>query len=74
MSSIRNPYNIVGEYPPEPYGSIVDKPSLTETAGLNTYNILDVGQELNSWNHLQQIQRAAFPINRTKEFNKDTTN
>ena len=37
MSNIRNPYNNVGQYPPEPFGSVVDKPSLTETAGLNTY-------------------------------------
>ena len=72
--SIRNPYNNVGEYPPEPFGSVVDKPSLTETAGLNPYNFKDVGQELNAWKHLQQIQRAAFPPNRTNEFNTDTTN
>jgi hypothetical protein len=74
MSNIRNPYNNVGEYPPEPFGSIVDKPSLTETAGLNTYNFLDVGQELSAWDDVQRVQRAAFPINRTNEFNTDTSN
>ena len=36
MSNIRNPYNSVGAYPPEPFGSVVDNPSLIETAGLNT--------------------------------------
>ena len=74
MSNIRNPYNNVGEYPPEPFGSVVDKPSLTETAGLNTYNFLDVGQELSAWNDVQRVQRAAFPVNRTNEFNTDTSN
>ena len=74
MSSIRNPYNNVGQYPPEPFGSVVDTPSLTETAGLNTYNFLDVGQELSAWNDVQRVQRAAFPINRTNEFNTDTSN
>ena len=74
MSSIRNPYNNVGQYPPEPFGSVVDKPSLTETAGLNTYNFLDVGQELSAWNDVQRVQRAAFPVNRTNEFNTDTSN
>ena len=74
MSSIRNPYNSVGEYPPEPFGSIVDKPSLTETAGLNTYNFLDAGQELSAYNDVQKVQRAAFPPNRTNEINTDTSN
>ena len=74
MSNIRNPYNNVGQYPPEPFGSVVDTPSLTETAGLNTYNFLDVGQELSAWNDVQRVQRAAFPINRTNEFNTDTSN
>jgi hypothetical protein len=74
MSNIRNPYNSVGAYPPEPFGSVVDKPSLTETAGLNTYNFQDVGQEFNAWNDVQKVQRAAFPINRTNEFNTDTSN
>ena len=74
MSSIRNPYNNVGQYPPEPFGSVVDKPSLIETAGLNTYNFLDVGQELSAWNDVQRVQRAAFPVNRTNEFNTDTSN
>ncbi len=69
MSNIRNPYNSVGAYPPEPFGSVVDKPSLIETAGLNPYNFLDVGQELNAWNDVQKVQRAAFLINRTNEFN-----
>jgi len=74
MSNIRNPYNNVGQYPPEPFGSVVDKPSLIETAGLNTYNFLDVGQELSAWNDVQRVQRAAFPVNRTNEFNTDTSN
>jgi hypothetical protein len=74
MSNIRNPYNNVGAYPPEPFGSVVDKPSLIETAGLNTYNFLDFGQELNAWNDVQKVQRASFPINRTNEFNTDTSN
>ena len=39
--SLQNPYNNVGEYPPEPFGSVVDAPSLTETAGLDVYNFLD---------------------------------
>ncbi len=74
MSILRNPYNNVGEYPPEPFGSIVDKPSLTETAGLNQYKFLDVGQELNAWNDIQRLHQSAFPINRTNEFNTDTSN
>ena len=53
--SIRNPYNNVGDYPPEPFGSVVDKPSLIETAGLNPYNFQDVGKELNAWNHVQRV-------------------
>ncbi len=41
MISIRNPYNIVGKYPPEPFGSVVDQVknnenALIETAGLNS--------------------------------------
>ena len=77
---LRNPYNNVGSYlPPQPFGSIVDKVKdnenvLIETAGLNTYNFLDVGQELRAWNDVQQVQRSAFPPNRTNEFNIDTTN
>ena len=73
MSCIRNPYNNVGNVlPPQPFGSVVDhvknnENSLIETAGL-------IGQELNAWKHLQQVQRAAFPPNRTNEFNTDTTN
>ena len=80
MSSIRNPYNNIGSVlPPQPFGSVVDEVKnnenvLIETAGLNSYNFLDVGQELNAWKHLQQVQRAAFPPNRTNEFNTDTTN
>ena len=80
MSSIRNPYNNVGNVlPPQPFGSVVDQVknnenALIETAGLNTYNFLDVGQELNAWNDVQKVQRAAFPINRTNEFNTDTSN
>jgi len=30
MSIIRNPYNSVGLYPPEPYGSVNDKPTLAK--------------------------------------------
>ena len=74
MSNIRNPYNSVGAYPPEPFGSVVDKPSLIETAGLNPYNFQDFGQELSAYNDVQKVQQAAFPINRTNEFNIDTSN
>ena len=74
MSNIRNPYNSVGAFPPEPFGSVVDKPSLIETAGLNPYNFQDFGQELSAYNDVQKVQRAAFPINRTNEFNIDTSN
>ncbi len=72
MSSIRNPYNNVGNVlPPQPFGSVVDQVknnenALIETAGLNTYSFLDVGQELNAWNDIQKVQRAAFPINRRR--------
>jgi hypothetical protein len=52
----------------------VDKPTLIETAGLNPYNFLDVGQELNAWADVQRVQRTAFPPNRTNEFNIDTSN
>ncbi len=67
------------DLPPQPFCSVVDhikndENALIETAGLNQYNFLDAGQELNAWNHLQQIQRNAVPLNRTNEFNKDTTN
>jgi len=78
--NISNPYNNIGSVlPPQPFGSVVDEVKnnenvLIETAGLNSYNFLDVGQELNAWKHLQQVQRAAFPPNRTNEFNTDTTN
>ena len=80
MSILRNPYNNVGNVlPPQPFGSVVDNLKnnenvLIETAGLNTYNFLDVGQELNAWNHLQQVQNTAAPPNRTKKFNIDTSN
>ena len=74
MSNIRNPCNNVGQYPPEPFGSVVDKPSLIETAGLNPYNFQDFGQEFSAYNDVQRVQRAAFPINRTNEFNTDTSN
>ena len=60
MSSIQNPYNNVGAYPPQPFGSVVDKPTWIETACLNPYNFLDVGQELNAWTDVQRVQRAAF--------------
>jgi hypothetical protein len=36
--SLENSYNNVGEYPPEPFGSVVETPSSTETAGLDDYN------------------------------------
>ncbi len=36
--SLQNPNNNVGEYPPELFGSVVDTPSLTETAGLDVHN------------------------------------
>jgi len=78
--NIQNPYNNVGIYlPPQPFGSVVDKVKnneniLIEEAGLNQYNFLDVGQELNAWNNLQRVQNSAFPPNRTKEFNIDTSN
>ncbi len=80
MSILRNPYNNVGSIlSPQPFGSVVDNLKnnenvLTETAGLNPYNFQDVGQELNAWNDVQKVQRAAFPLNRTNEFNTDTTN
>ena len=80
MSSIRNPYNNVGNVlPPQPFGSVVDQVKnkenvLIETAGLNAYNVLDIGQESSAWNDVQRVQRAAFPINRTNEFNTDTSN
>ena len=77
---LRNPYNNVGNVlPPQPYGSVVDKVKdnenvLIETAGLNGYNFLDLGQELKAWNHIQQIHRSAYPPNRSNEFNIDTSN
>ena len=80
MTTLRNPYNNVGSsLPPQPFGSVVDQVKnnenvLIETAGLNPYNFQDVGIELNAWNDVQRVQRAAFPPNRTNEFNKDTTN
>ena len=74
MSSIQNPYNNVGDYPPDPFGSVVDKPSLMETAGLTVFNFVDLGNELNSFNDVQKIQSSAFPPNRTNEFNVDVTN
>ena len=80
MTTLRNPYNNVGNsLPPQPFGSVVDQVKnnenvLIETAGLNAYNFVDVGQELNAWNRLQQVQISAFPPNRTNEFNIDTSN
>ena len=80
MSSIQNPFNNVGSFlPPQPFGSVVDQVKnnenvLIETAGLNPYNFQDVGQELNAWNRLQQVQNTAAPLNRTNEFNIDTSN
>jgi hypothetical protein len=74
MTSFSNPYNNVGAYPPQPFSSVVDKPTLIETAGLNPYNFLDVGQELNAWKDVQRVQNTVFPPNRTNEFNIDTSN
>ena len=80
MSNIQNPFNNVGSsLPPQPFGSVVNQLKnnenvLIETAGLDAYTFLDVGQELNAWNRLQQVQNSAFPINRTNEFNIDTSN
>ncbi len=56
MSNIRNPYNSVGAFPPEPFGSVVDKPSLIETAGLNPYNFQDFGQEFSAYNDVQKVR------------------
>ena len=78
--NIQNPYNNVGNYlPPQPFGSVVDNVKNNENvkiedAGLDSYIFLDIGQELNAWNHLQRIQNTAFPPNRTNEFNIDTSN
>ena len=80
MSSIQNPFNNVGSFlPPQPFGSVVDQVKnnenvLIETAGLDPYTFVDIGQELNAWNQLQQVQNSAFPPNRTNEFNIDTSN
>ena len=58
MTTLRNPYNNVGNVlPPQPFGSVVDQVKnnenvLIETAGLNAYNFVDIGQELNAWNQL----------------------
>ena len=59
--NIQNPYNNVGIYlPPQPFGSVVDNVKnnenlLIEEAGLDSYNFLDIGQELNAWNNLQRV-------------------
>jgi hypothetical protein len=80
MSNIQNPFNNVGNsLPPQPFGSVVNQLKnnenvLIETAGLDAYTFLDVGQELNAWNRLQQVQNSAVPPNRTNEFNIDTSN
>jgi hypothetical protein len=65
--------------PPQPFGSVVNQVKnnenvLIKTAGLNPYNFQDVGQELDAWKDVQKVQRAAFPPNRTNDFNKDVTN
>ena len=63
MSSIQNPFNNVGSFlPPQPFGSVVDQVKdnenvLIETAGLDPYTFVDIGQELNAWNRLQQVVR-----------------
>ena len=54
MSSIQNPFDNVGNsLPPQPFGSVVDQVKnnenvLIETAGLDPYTFVDVGQELSS--------------------------
>ena len=71
MSSIQNPFNNVGNsLPPQPFRSVVGQVKnnenvLIETAGLDAYNFVDVGQELNAWNRLQQVQNTAAPPNIT---------
>jgi hypothetical protein len=72
--SLQNPYNNVGEIPPEPFGLVVDAPSLTETAGLDVYNFLDFGNELNAFNDIQKVHSKAFPLNGTNDMNIDTSN
>ncbi len=72
--SLQNTYNNVGEYPSESFGSVVDDPSLTETAGLDVYNFLDFGNELNAFKDIQQEHSKAFPLNRTNDMNIDTSN
>jgi hypothetical protein len=63
MSSLQNPFNNVGNVlPPRPFSSVVDhtknnENALNETAGLNPYIFLYVGQELNAWDDFQKIQR-----------------
>ena len=80
MSNIQNPFNNVGNsLPPQPFGSVVGQVKnnenvLIETAGLDPYTFVDVGQELNVWNRSQQVQNSAVPPNRTNEFNIDTSN
>ena len=51
----QNPYNNVANYLlPQPFASVVDKVKnnenvLIEEEGLNQYNFLDIGQELNAY-------------------------
>jgi hypothetical protein len=80
MAILRNPYNNVGnDLSQQPFGSVIDQVKnneneLIENAGLNSFNFQDVGQELDAWKDVQKVQRAAFPPNRTNDFNKDVTN
>ncbi len=66
MSNMQNPFNNVGNsLPPQPFGSVVDQLKnnenvLIETAGLDAYTFLDVGQQLNAWNRLHQVQNSAY--------------
>jgi len=63
MSAIQNPFNNVGSsLPPQPFGSVVDQVK-------NNENVL-----IETWNDVQKVQNSAFPPNRTKEFNIDTSN
>jgi hypothetical protein len=74
MSIINNPYNNVGAYPKQPIQSVENKLLLTETAGLNPYNFVDLGYGLKAFQNLERKQRAAYPIDRTNDFNIDTSN
>ena len=79
MSAIQNPYRNVDQLGPQPDDSVVDKVKdneniYIEEAGLNAYNFVNLGNELNAFQDVQNVHRSAFPPNRTNEFNIDTTN